>query len=1022
MRRLVLLALVAVLVLPAHAARRVTVQQLEQTLAAGNAAHRDDAEVARQLADMELSERLTSNSLDHFAAKLPLGLKTVLALQLLADRSAFLDPPASELPATAPPDTAAQQRMMDAARGYVVQTTPHLIDFFAIRTTYRFDDSPQVLAQGNWPVRAGLHMVGWSSQEVTLRDGKESRLATRKANAKLSAVPREQQEKGLISWGEFGPALAVVLTDTTKGNVSWSHWEETAAGRAAVFHYSVPKSASHYAVSYCCVLGDPTPVDIVPTGQWGGGLGALIPHTYAISETPGYHGSLAVEPATGAILRITIEAEMKAESPLARAATVIEYGSIRIGDRNFICPLRALALSVEEAQGGPSLSSSQSNAPKLLLNETRFTDYHRLAATARILPSDLPPVPQNGESQPLAAAASADSVPAPAAFDSQPQPAPAVAQAPPPPAAPAEPVIPEVSLGAANGVPDQPSVPSPPQDASLTLKLTSRLVDVGLVAYDKKGHPVKDLKRSDFEIFDNGRKQDLRFFSQVTWDAQAAPANASPSASSFSNRTADAVSAVQAAPAQEADATILLIDESNIAWSDLSNARAQMLKFLAGLPPGERIGLYAMTGVGFHVLTEITTDHAALIARLQKWMPTAQSVFQAQEEEVRNRQQFDYVHNLSDLLSVNGNTVDEKSRNNSVDFQLRDLGANPARDALIILRGVARHLAAVPGHKNLVWVSSDNIFADWTNQAVDTEKGTKGLDSFALRAQEAMNEAHAAVFPFDVSQLEGGAVTAEMKNRSVELAPIAQDQFNGVTSDEMKIILRGKNSGHITAAMHQDTHAIQGPIRQVAEATGGRTIPRSGDLAAALSRIVEEGHATYQLSFSPEGPADGKYHAITVKLVDKRDVNLRYRNGYLYQKEPVTLKDRFHQAVWRPTEMDEVALTANVETQTPGAIVKIKIAAADLGLRQQGDRWMDKLDIFFIQRDDAGFHAELDGQTLGLQLKSSTYKSLLAEGVPFDHFVQLKPGMNSLRVLVVDENSGRMGSVTIPAASLGKEQ
>jgi hypothetical protein len=60
----------------------------------------------------------------------------------------------------------------------------------------------------------------------------------------------------------------------------------------------------------------------------------------------------------------------------------------------------------------------------------------------------------------------------------------------------------------------------------------------------------------------------------------------------------------------------------------------------------------------------------------------------------------------------------------------------------------------------------------------------------------------------------------------------------------------------------------------------------------------------------------------------------------------------------------------------------------------------------------------LDGQTLGLKLKSSTYKSLLAGGVPFDHVVHLLPGMATLRVLVVDENSGRMGSVTIPASAM----
>jgi hypothetical protein len=91
-------------------------------------------------------------------------------------------------------------------------------------------------------------------------------------------------------------------------------------------------------------------------------------------------------------------------------------------------------------------------------------------------------------------------------------------------------------------------------------------------------------------------------------------------------------------------------------------------------------------------------------------------------------------------------------------------------------------------------------------------------------------------------------------------------------------------------------------------------------------------------------------------------------------------------------------------------------------LQQQAGRWMDKLDIFFIQRDDAGLHARLEGQTLGLRLKSATYEKLMPTGVPFEHFVGAKPGMASLRVLVVDENSGRMGSITIPASAMGGGQ
>ena len=56
----------------------------------------------------------------------------------------------------------------------------------------------------------------------------------------------------------------------------------------------------------------------------------------------------------------------------------------------------------------------------------------------------------------------------------------------------------------------------------------------------------------------------------------------------------------------------------------------------------------------------------------------------------------------------------------------------------------------------------------------------------------------------------------------------------------------------------------------------------------------------------------------------------------------------------------------------------------------------------------------MEGQTLGLRLKQATYDRLVTEGVPFEHEVTLKPGTGSLRVLVVDEATGRMGSVTLP--------
>jgi VWFA-related protein len=1033
-----LLGLMAIAVLPALAAKRVTVAQLEQLLVEESAARRADPDIAHRVADLELTERLTDSTLDRFAKNMPLGPRTALALQLLADQSAFFEPPARDLPATANPDAAQQQRMMDRARGYVVGIWPHLPDFFVTRTTSRFDDSPQVVRQGDWPVRLGMHLVGSTSRNLTYRDGKEildsatsgpmpgALAANPVSDGAAPSAAAAPQDRGMNSWGDFGPELTVVLTDTAKGTVTWSHWETTSAGLAAVYNYEVPRAASHFEASYCCLSEDaPSQRRELQYGNRTRSAPARVavapPSAKLFHSTPGYHGTLTIDPTTGAILRVTLEAELKSDDPISRASTMVQYGPVTIGDRRYIFPVRSLALSTEK----PVFTGHVQDPPVQLINETTFSHYHRLAASMRVLTDAEAAAPPEPTSPAHPAPSSADlsiATPSVNTATAGPESAPAAAAALPaatssesaPPAP--ESAAPEISVTAANGVPDEPANADQPQASDFQLKLSSRLVDVGIVAFDKKGHPVKDLKAEDIEIYDNGRKQDLRFFTQFESDA---PTTESSDASdrTFSNRAPD----LTTAPGKSAQtgATILLIDEAHIAWPDMSNARQQILKFVATVAPNERVGVYTMTALGFRVLEEITTDHSALAAKVNKWMPTAQSAALAQEEETRNRQSFNEVHSASDLSSVNGNQSDVADSSSTVDPILRTMGSNPGRASLIILRQVARHLSAITGHKNLVWVSSDNVFADWQSNQVGIDKSPKEVDSFAIHAQEAMNDAHVAVYPMDVSQLESAAIGADIRTRNVELTQAAADMasLNGGA------VANNEAPGRITAEMQQDMHPIQGPVRMVAEATGGRVIRRAGDLAAALNGVVEDGHATYLVSFSPQGPADDKYHNLQIKLTGQhKGLTLRYRTGYLYSKEPSSLKDRFQQAVWRPLDVSEIAITANCLPDVPGAKLKLGIAASDLGLEQRGGLWLDKLDIFFIQRDDAGIHAQVEGQTLGLRLKPVSYQNLLASGIPFEHSVELKRGMSSLRVLVVDENSGRMGSVTVPGPALEATQ
>ena len=211
-------------------------------------------------------------------------------------------------------------------------------------------------------------------------------------------------------------------------------------------------------------------------------------------------------------------------------------------------------------------------------------------------------------------------------------------------------------------------------------------------------------------------------------------------------------------------------------------------------------------------------------------------------------------------------------------------------------------------------------------------------------------------------------------------------------------------------------------FRELAQATGGRALRRASDIAAELDSIVNDGRAAYTLSFTPDTPADGAYHHLTVKLTSRRDITLRYRTGYLYEKEPATLKERFQNAVWRPADFSEIALTATPSVNSDPTTIKLKVAAPDLALAQQAGLWMDRLDIFLVQRDDALFHAKIDGETLGMRLKPSTYEKVLKDGIDVDQQIKTLPDTGALRIVVIDENTGRIGTVTFPASALKKQK
>jgi hypothetical protein len=352
-----LIAALATVVLPLLTAQQVTVAQLEQFFAAERAARATDSDIAEKLISAELSEQLTERSLAQIKAAYTPGEKTAEALDVIADESEFLDPPAGELPEKSAPSAAEQQQIILAAGAFATNTLSHLPDYLATRTTRSFEDVP--IFTGNVSMQSGLHLAATSVREVTYRNGREisSRALDPGGSRARSYGPH------LDSEGEFGPVLKIIVSDSAKGRVSWSHWEQTSAGEVAVFTYNVPNEASHYRIDFCCAF---SPADLDPRAYHG---------------TPAYHGTLSIDPTTGAILRVTLQAEFAEFQPQPEVRLMVEYRRVEISGSSLICPVKGVNVSQVYTFDGKRYWTN------FFVNETRFTNYHRFGSTVRMLDS-----------------------------------------------------------------------------------------------------------------------------------------------------------------------------------------------------------------------------------------------------------------------------------------------------------------------------------------------------------------------------------------------------------------------------------------------------------------------------------------------------------------------------------------------------------------------------------------------------------------------------------------------------------
>jgi hypothetical protein len=234
MRRSLAFLLFSVVVgIPAQAAKHVTVKQLDQVFT--EAGNKPDQELARWLYSLELSERMSGRSLQHWKDAVP-GDKSRKALTALADASSFLNLPSEEIPKTAPLDRNAQEQLLLSAADYIEKTLSKLPNFFATEEIITFEDTPASQDGSFFTSYEPLHYAGIMRATVHYRGGKEV-METRSGEEVVEKDQTVSPASGLLSSGEFGPVLKNALSDARSGKLTWGYWEKGATSEIAVFRY-----------------------------------------------------------------------------------------------------------------------------------------------------------------------------------------------------------------------------------------------------------------------------------------------------------------------------------------------------------------------------------------------------------------------------------------------------------------------------------------------------------------------------------------------------------------------------------------------------------------------------------------------------------------------------------------------------------------------------------------------------------------------------------------------------------------
>jgi VWFA-related protein len=500
------------------------------------------------------------------------------------------------------------------------------------------------------------------------------------------------------------------------------------------------------------------------------------------------------------------------------------------------------------------------------------------------------------------------------------------------------------------------------------IEVTSELVLVNVVAHDKKGNLVRDLKKDDFTLFEDGKKQTISTFDFESVDELATAGSAEITVSGVAGAGALLRSGKKAPPSLDArDRRLMLLffDFSAMDPEQIDRSVDAAKKFVnTNMQPADLMALVSLA-TNMHVDLDFTDDKTKLLAAL--------SAYSSGEG-----QGFD-----------NGSTGSaEGGAETSGAFTADDTDFNTfnADRKLLALQSLMQALGKLPQKKSLIYFSNGI-----TQSGADNQSALRAATAAAVKA-------NVSIYSLDIRGLAAFPPGGEAQSASLH----GQSAYSGAS------VLNDLNNN----AGSQDTLAT------LSTDTGGKAFFDSNDFGAVFSQVQKDTSAYYVLGFTSNNPLkDGRFRRLKVQ-VNRTDLKLDFRSGYYAGRdfEHLNRADREQQledelAAQLPrVDVPLYAGTAFFRRDESHYYLAVSLVVPGSQIPFVTEKEKDNATIDVIGEVREGGKLPVGQLRDTVKLAVDSTRDVRRKNVQYNTGFVLAPGSYHLKFVIRENQTGRMGS------------